>query len=274
LLLNCCRQAGKSTVVALRALAESLWHADTRVLIVSRSLRQSTELFRIITDFYRQLGEPIRQSSTKGELLLNNNSRIVCLPCKEETIRGFSSISLLILDEAARVPDDLYRAVRPMLAVSNGRMICLSTPCGKRGFFYDCWSSGGDDWQRIEVPATKIPRIKPEFLVQERRAMGATFFRQEYLCQPGDFASHHELQTLPNAPPCLRCGLSLFRTREDAEHQHRACPKLGKFVAIGLLQEEHGKTKLTQGRQPTHTTWWAYKEVNRQSVFPVVEEII
>jgi hypothetical protein len=199
LLLNCCRQAGKSTVVALLALAEAIWQHGTKVIIVSRSLRQSTELFRIITDFYARLQEPILNRRTKGELLLNNASRIVCLPCKEETIRGFSGISLLILDEASRVPDDLYRAVRPMLAVSNGRLICLSTPQGKRGFFYESWAKGGDDWQRIEVPAAKIPRIKPEFLEQERRALGDSCFRQEYCC------SFESLEGLvyPEMPGCV-----------------------------------------------------------------------
>src|SRR5262249_43753363 len=114
----------------------------------------------------------------------------------------FSSISLLILDEAARVPDDLYRAVRPMLAVSGGRMICLSTPRGKRGFFYEAWVKGGDDWQRIEVPATKIPRIKPAFLEQERRAMGESCFRQEYCC------SFEALEGLvyPDLPRCVLSG--------------------------------------------------------------------
>ena len=64
----------------------------------------------------------------------------------------------------ARVPDDLYRAIRPMLATSGGRLICLSTPYGKRGFFYDAWAKGGDDWLRIEIPATQVSRIKPAFL--------------------------------------------------------------------------------------------------------------
>jgi hypothetical protein len=182
LLLNCCRQAGKSTVVALLALADALWVPGTRVLIISRSLRQSMELFRIITDCFDRLGQPMRQRRTRGELMLNNGSRIVCLPCKEETIRCFSSISLLILDEAARVPDDIYRAVRPMLAVSSGRMICLSTPRGKRGFFFEAWLKGGADWQRIEIPASRVPRIKPEFLEEERRGMGESWFRQEYCC--------------------------------------------------------------------------------------------
>ncbi|MBV9123133.1 MAG: terminase family protein, partial [Planctomycetes bacterium] len=182
LLLNCSRQAGKSTVVALLALAEALFVPFTKVLLVSRSLRQSSELFRILTDFHRRLDSCMLQRRTSEELLLTNYSRIVCLPCREETIRGFSHVTLLIIDEAARVPDDLYRAVRPMLAVSNGRLICLSTPYGKRGFFYDAWARGGDDWARIEVPADRVSRITPDFLARERRGVGESWFRQEFGC--------------------------------------------------------------------------------------------
>jgi hypothetical protein len=182
LLLNCCRQAGKSTVVALLGLVDALSVPFSKVLLLSRSLRQSTELFRIVTDFYRRLGSPLRARQTREELQLSNFSRIVCLPCKEETIRGYANVSLLIIDEAARVPDDLYHAVRPMLAVSNGRLICLSTPYGKCGFFHDAWARGGDDWARIEVPAERIPRITAAFLAQERRAQGESWYRQEYCC--------------------------------------------------------------------------------------------
>jgi hypothetical protein len=182
LLLNCCRQAGKSTVVALLALAEALFHEGSRILLVSRSLRQSSELFRIVKDFYVRLNQPLRERLTRDQLQLTNRSQVICLPCSEPTVRGFSDVRLLVIDEAARVPDDLYRAVRPMLATSNGRLICLSTPYGKRGFFYDCWVRGGADWQRLEIPATQIPRIRPDFLEQERRALGEAWFRQEYAC--------------------------------------------------------------------------------------------
>src|SRR5947209_7781615 len=137
LLLNCCRQAGKSTTVAMLGLVEAVFVPFTKVLLVSRSLRQSTELFRILIDFYRRAGSPLLERQTASELQLANHSRIVCLPCREDTIRGYSHVSLLVIDEAARVPDDLYRAVSPMLSVSCGRMVCLSTPYGKRGFFYD-----------------------------------------------------------------------------------------------------------------------------------------
>jgi hypothetical protein len=182
LLLNCCRQAGKSTAVALLGLAEAVFVPFTTVLLLSRSHRQSTELFRIVVGFYRRLGSPLQVRLTAEELQLSNHSRIVSLPCREDTIRGYANVTLLVIDEAARVPDDLYRSVRPMLAVSNGRLICLSTPYGRRGFFWEAWARGGDDWARIEVPAERIPRISPEFLAQERRGLGASWYRQEYEC--------------------------------------------------------------------------------------------
>jgi hypothetical protein len=199
LLLNCCRQAGKSTTVAIIALAEAMFWRRSLVLLVSRSFRQSSELFRMLTEFHRRLGSPMLVRRNAQELVLDNQSRIVCLPCREETIRGFSGATLLVIDEAARVPDDLYRAVRPMLAISAGRMICLSTPYGKRGFFWQAWARGGADWGRVEAPATLIPRIAPDFLEAERRGLGDSCFRQEYLC------SFESLEGLvyPEFPRCV-----------------------------------------------------------------------
>src|ERR1700688_2334143 len=85
------------------------------------------------------------QAESSLRIELGNGSRIIALPGLENTIRGFAGVKLLVIDEASRVADDLYRAVRPMLAVSNGRMICLTTPWGKRGFFHDVWTGGGED---------------------------------------------------------------------------------------------------------------------------------
>ncbi len=182
LLLNCSRQAGKSTVVAMLGLAQAMFNPGSKVLLVSRSHRQAKELFGIVAEFYRRFNKPMVERLTTEELRLTNLSRIVCLPCREETIRGYSRVSLLVIDEAARVPDDLFRAVMPMLAVSNGRMVCLSTPYGRRGFFYDAWARGGDDWSRIEVPAQRIGRIGADFLTRERRTLGEMWYRQEYEC--------------------------------------------------------------------------------------------
>ncbi len=182
LLLNCSRQAGKSTTVAMLALGEAILIPNTLVLMLSRSLRQSIELFRRVSDFFFQKRSPMVRRKSEHELQLSNDSRLISLPCSGDTIRGFANVKVLIIDEAARVPDDLYRTVRPMIAVSGGRLICLSTPYGKRGFFYEAWANGGPEWTRVEVPASQVSRIKPEFLDEDRRNLGESWFRQEYCC--------------------------------------------------------------------------------------------
>ncbi|MGZ4926316.1 MAG: phage terminase large subunit [Halobacteriota archaeon] len=187
IILNCSRQSGKSTTVAILALWHALTTPNALVLILSPSHRQSSELFKKVVAFYRELNRPIKaENETTLTLELANKARIVSLPGKEQTVRGFSGASLLLIDEASRVPDELYVAVRPMLAVSQGRIILLSTPWGQRGFFYETWIKGGSDWQHFEVKATDCPRISKAFLRQERETVGPYWFEQEYMCVFGE----------------------------------------------------------------------------------------
>jgi phage FluMu gp28-like protein len=119
-------------------------------------------------------------------LAFDNGSRIVGLPGSEDTVRGFSAVNLLLVDEAARVSDELYVAVRPMVAVSGGTMWLVSTPRGKRGFFYETWHSAGAEWERVQVTAEECPRIPRSFLEEERRTMGEQAYQQEYRCAFSD----------------------------------------------------------------------------------------
>jgi hypothetical protein len=182
-LLLCARQTGKSTTTAALAVHEILYRPRALVLLVSPSLRQSQELFRKVMDVYEALGRPVLETGRSAlRIELANGSRLVSLPGSEKTVRGFSSVTLAVVDEAARVPDDLYRAVRPMLAVSGGRLVALSTPFGKRGWFHAEWTDDGGSWERVKVPAVKCPRISEEFLDRERTSLGPWWFRQEYEC--------------------------------------------------------------------------------------------
>jgi hypothetical protein len=181
-LLNCSRQSGKSTISGVIALHRALYHPGSLVLCLAPALRQSQELFGKVLGFYRDLGRPVSpQGERKLSLELENGSRIVTLPGSEKTIRGFSGTSLLVLDEAARVEDELYFAVRPMLAVSGGALMMLSTPYGKRGVFYEEWTAG-HGWERYEVPANQCLRISEEFLEEERAVLPSWVYRQEYEC--------------------------------------------------------------------------------------------
>lgn len=184
LLLLCSRQAGKSTTTGILALHTAIYQPGALVLLLSPSLRQSGELFRKVADFYGALASPPPSDAASAlRLELANGSRIVSLPGKEATVRGYSGVGLLIIDEAARVLDDLYYSVRPMLAVSGGRLIAMTTPFGKRGFFFQEWTQGGPSWERVKVTASECPRISPEFLAEERAAIGEWWFRQEYECE-------------------------------------------------------------------------------------------
>ncbi|MGA7075849.1 MAG: terminase family protein [Halobacteriota archaeon] len=185
-ILNCARQSGKSTLTAIKALHHALNNSGALVLVLSPSLRQSGELFKKIVHFYKDLGKPIpSETETALTLQLVNKSRIVSLPGKEQTVRGFSGVSLLVIDEAAQVADDLYYSVRPMLAVSQGRLIILSTPRGKRGFFFKEWSEGVA-WRKVKIRADQCPRISSSFLKEERAALGEWWFAQEYCCEFND----------------------------------------------------------------------------------------
>jgi hypothetical protein len=182
-LLLCSRQAGKSTISAVLALHRALYHPNSLVLVLAPALRQSQELFGKIAGFYSALDRPVpAQAERRLSLELENGSRIVTLPGTERTVRGFSGAALLLVDEAARVDDALYYAVRPMLAVSDGSLLMLSTPYGKRGVFYEEWVEGVG-WERFEIPAPSVPRISEEFLAEERRALPQRVYQQEYYCE-------------------------------------------------------------------------------------------
>ena len=180
-LLNCSRQSGKSTMSALIALHRALYHPGSLVLILAPSERQAKETFAKVAEAYSRLGHAVAPDShRKLGMRLANRSRIEALPGTEKTIRGYSGVTLLILDEAARVDDGLYFAIRPMLAVSGGALLMLSTPAGKRGAFYEAWMGSG--WERYQVTAAQCPRISDGFLDEERRSLPSWVFRQEYEC--------------------------------------------------------------------------------------------
>jgi Terminase large subunit, T4likevirus-type, N-terminal len=189
-ILNCSRQWGKSTITAAKAVHQAYHTAESLTVVVSPSGRQSGEFLRKATKFVRKLGiRPKGDGDNEISLELPNGSRIVGLPGTESTIRGFSAVSLLLVDEAARCSDDLYLAIRPMLAVSDGTLWLMSTPMGKRGFFYETWANGGPEWERFRAPATECARIRKAFLDEERAIMGERWFRQEYLCEFEDSLS-------------------------------------------------------------------------------------
>lgn len=192
-LLNISRQAGKSTVCALRAAHQAIYRPGTLTLLISRGQRQASEIFLKVSSVFRQLGIRLRVDN-QASCELMNGSRVVSLPGDAQTIRGYSP-QTVIFDEAGFVPDEVYNSVRPMLSVTRGQLFLISTPNGRAGFFHDEWFHGGPGWYRELVPASECPRISAEFLAAERQRRGL-WFRQEYACEFTDGTAQlfsHEL---------------------------------------------------------------------------------
>jgi hypothetical protein len=211
----CSRQVGKSRTAAALAVQEAVLNPGSLTVIVAPVQRQSSELFRKVRELYAALtapvGEPVkdrkpfrptplrklyrqwaaqdaeglvRESALQMELA--SGSRIISLPGKEASIRSYTA-DLVLLDEAARIPDAAYTgAVRPMLATKpEGRLVALSSAYARLGWFYTAWEST-EPWERVKVTADQCPRISAAFLAEERAALGARWYAMEYECVWGD----------------------------------------------------------------------------------------
>ena len=183
LILNCSRQSGKSQLSAIIGLHTALFTPNALVLLAAPSLRQSSELHRKVMQAYSGVSGVPRLTATSAlKAEFDNGSRVQVVPSTEETVRGFSAVNLLICDEASRISDELYFSLRPVLAVSKGRIVLLSTPSGQRGFFYKEWIEG-TEWERARITAAECPRIDPQWLEEERNRIGDYWFQQEYGCE-------------------------------------------------------------------------------------------
>ena len=185
IIMNASRQSGKSTITSILALHHVIHNKDALVLLISPSLRQSQELFRKVSYFFNQIDYHIKPEQYSAlRIELPNGSRIIALPGKEETIRGYSSVTLMVIDEASRVSSETYNAISPMLAVSHGRIVLLSTPNTKEGFFYETWINREEwGWDWYEIPVGQCPRIPTDFLEVELMIKGPQVFAQEYGCE-------------------------------------------------------------------------------------------
>ena len=183
-LINSARQTGKSTVVSLIVAHTAIYRPGSLCLIVSPGDRQSGEFFtkvREVLQIAKQNDGLTLEEDNKTSAKLANGSRIVSLPGTHKTIRGYSGPAIIVEDEAAQVPDDIFGAILPMLAVSGGALYLLSTPYGKRGHFYELWM-GQANWHRIQFLAENCKRYSPDYLEDMKKNMPPALYRQEFEC--------------------------------------------------------------------------------------------
>jgi len=108
-ILCCSRQAGKSTVSAVAAVHQALYHPNSLILLLAPVGRQAKELLGKVRGVYAGVqSEMGTETDNAITLVFGNGSRIVVIPDREGNVRGFSAVDLLIVDEAAWVLDATY----------------------------------------------------------------------------------------------------------------------------------------------------------------------
>ena len=233
LVLRSGRQTGKSTVISIKASEYAVSHAKKLVLIVAAVERQAYLLFEktlsYLVDNYKKLIKTGKERPTKHVINLTNGSRIMCLPTglTGYGIRGYTT-DLLIVDEAAFVRDEVFRAVSPQLAVTGGKLILLSTPFGKEGYFYERFDDSS--FKTFHVSSEDCPRIDKEFLKREKTRMSRIQYAQEYL---GEFVDEL-LRFFPTEliKSCMKFGESHHSTKGD------------KFLGVDVAQMGGDETVL------------------------------
>jgi len=245
------RQVGKSTIAALRALYIAVHQPKSLIFMVAPIETQAGEILQKLKEFAEQLGFPLRgDGNNPRSLLLPNGSRVVARSSIARSVRGFSNASLIIVDEAAFVSTAAYRALSPILAVSQGHLWALSTPYGHNNMFAQIWHDPDNGWARFQIRAAECPRLSPEFLAAELRLHGELSYSQEYDCQ---FVSHGlQMLTREQVTAALvdQAPIPPFGLQEKTEHYYGL--DLGKrqdhtaLVALELTWQYGPKNPATQ----------------------------
>lgn len=183
-LVLCSRGAGKTRCVASATYLEACLGGIG--MVISRSDRQAKRVIRYAMRDHLRLGLSPLVRKTSHELEFASGGQIVAFPCREDTIRGEHEVTLLVVDEGSRVPDEVFASVTPMVETVGGTVVVMTTPWGKRGFFYNEWTTG-DGWRRHRYSWRDCPRLRASTVEKARRRHGDAWARQEYLdCEAGD----------------------------------------------------------------------------------------
>ena len=182
--IRAARQSGKSFAQSLRVALFALLNKGTQTLIIGAVDRQSVGLFEKVKSHITNLAKwNIKGKPTMHKIELTNGSKIIAEPAGR-TGYGlrFLTIHKLVCDEAHYIPEEVFIAVRPMLATTDGTIDLLSTPKGNKGYFYDAFEDEETkkDFKQFHVRWQDCPRHSESFIKRERRTMTKLQFAQEY----------------------------------------------------------------------------------------------
>lgn len=190
IVVKAARQTGKTTTSAAYILWYILFNEQRLVAILANKEKTAREILSRVRLAYQELPFWMQQGVVtwnKGDIELENGSRVIAESTASDAIRGYS-VNLLFLDEFAHVEnniaDEFFAATYP--TISSGqttKIIIVSTPFGFN-HYYKIWDQamkGMNGFTPFEYAWTDVPNRTKEWLEDQKRTLGDIKFRQEIL---------------------------------------------------------------------------------------------
>jgi hypothetical protein len=156
--LNCARQAGKSSIIAVVPTHTAKYKPGSRILVLAATEDQATDdMLKIKACMARDPTYPKLIRESDSLVVTEDESRIEVLCTTEKSARGRSKPSLIIVDEASRVEDvAITSGIIPMLTDNpDCELLVPSTPNGRTGFFFRVFHDRS--WERYYVRSPYTP---------------------------------------------------------------------------------------------------------------------
>lgn len=180
------RQKGKSVMAESIILKFAIDYKNSFSLYVSPTLKQARKVFKEINKAIKDTFIFSKSNESLLEIQLKNGSFIQFASAEqgETALQGYTVSGIMIIDEAAFIPDDIYFAVAPMVDANSAPTLIISTPQFKKGFFYDTFVENSDtvhsyDWCDYDTSAI-LPESKLQYY---KKKLPEIKFRQYYLGQ-------------------------------------------------------------------------------------------
>jgi hypothetical protein len=183
------RQAGKSTVTCAFILWYILFHPEKTIALLANKGETAREILGKVQLAYQHLPKWLQQGIkewNKGNMVLENNSRVIAAATSSDAIRGYA-INMLFIDEAAFIEnwEEFFTSVGA--TISSGRdskIVLVSTPNGLN-HFYQYWinaNNGENGYKPVMVTWDQVPGRDEKWKQETLQLMNFDMakFEQEY----------------------------------------------------------------------------------------------
>ena len=217
------RRFGKSLMACAEAFKLATNQPKQRGWIITPTFKLSEEDWRILKEISPNIAiQEIKLADKK--LVYRNGSEIEMKSADNEASLRGAGLDFLIIDEASRIKEDSWHAVRPALSDKQGRAIFISTPKGKN-WFYTEYLKGQEPDNKDYESWRFSSKVNPYFSINEYNDLKANL--------PADvFSQEIEAEFIDNAS-------QVFRNIKDQISGSLEDPKTNEVYFMGVDLAKH-----------------------------------